>query len=591
MLTGETDAGRGRRATRSSAPRSTRPARSSCGPRRSGGTRCSPRSCAWSSEAQGSQGAHPAPRRSGDRLVRAARPRARGRDVRGLAAARARARAHARAQRRHRVLIIACPCAMGLATPTAVMVGTGRAQSSASSSAAARRWSGPARHTRRVRQDRHAHGGPARGRPTSSPPPGWDDADPAPRRGRGERAPSIRSAAIVAERRTAWARPSRPRRRFEAVPGRGVRASTAASVRRASAADATHGIDGDPAEAATRGRRRRAGDTRVVARRRRARRPSSPSTTPSSRRRRGRRAAARPGHRGVAAERRHAGAARAVGAPGRHRRRPRRRAAGRQGGPRWRAPGRGRRRGHGRRRHQRRAGLARRTSASPSAPAPTWPSKPPTSRSSAATRASWPRPSGSRAARSGHPPEPRLGLRLQRRAHPGRHGRALPVLRPPPRPGARGRGHGLQLRERRAQLASPAGRRGRPDAAHRLAVRGPLGRLRDAWFLWSRRAGVDRGRGRRLRDRPQDRRRCLPRRGRGQGRGVRPVRPSRRLGRAGRPVVRQRGPDLPRLGGCGRRQRRRRCASRARPSGSGSPSTSRARTPSSAPSRATPRPA
>ena len=73
-------------------------------------------------------------------------------------------------------------------------------------------------------------------------------------------------------------------------------------------------------------------------------------------------------------------------------------------------------------------------SASPSAPAPTSPSRPPTSPWSGGD----PRLVGSairivprHAAR--HPPEPGLGLRLQRRAHPRGHGRALPVLRAAPR--------------------------------------------------------------------------------------------------------------------------------------------------------------
>ena len=71
----------------------------------------------------------------------------------------------------------------------------------------------------------------------------------------------------------------------------------------------------------------------------------------------------------------------------------------------------------------------RRTSASRSAPAPTSPSRHPTSRWSAATRA-WSRAALDLARRRcGHPPEPVLGVRLQRGAHPGRDGRALPVHR------------------------------------------------------------------------------------------------------------------------------------------------------------------
>ena len=48
------------------------------------------------------------------------------------------------------------------------------------------------------------------------------------------------------------------------------------------------------------------------------------------------------------------------------------------------------------------------------------------------------------------PPEPRLGLRLQRPAHPGRGRPALPAGRPPADPGPGGRRDGALERQRRA---------------------------------------------------------------------------------------------------------------------------------------------
>ena len=75
----------------------------------------------------------------------------------------------------------------------------------------------------------------------------------------------------------------------------------------------------------------------------------------------------------------------------------------------------------------------------------------------------------------GHPPEPVLGVRLQRAAHPGRDGRALPGVRDHAQPGARRRRDGAVIGQRRDQLAAAA-RRGRP-AGHviRELRRGPLG--------------------------------------------------------------------------------------------------------------------
>ena len=62
----------------------------------------------------------------------------------------------------------------------------------------------------------------------------------------------------------------------------------------------------------------------------------------------------------------------------------------------------------------------------------------------------------SRATMRGHPPEPVLGVRLQRRAHPGRDGRALPDVRDHPEPGARRRGDGAVVRVGRGELSAPA---------------------------------------------------------------------------------------------------------------------------------------
>ncbi len=59
------------------------------------------------------------------------------------------------------------------------------------------------------------------------------------------------------------------------------------------------------------------------------------------------------------------------------------------------------------------------------------------------------------------PPEPVLGVRLQRAADPGGDGRPVPGLRHHPQPGLCGRRDGAVLGERRGELAAPA-RRGRP---------------------------------------------------------------------------------------------------------------------------------
>ena len=95
------------------------------------------------------------------------------------------------------------------------------------------------------------------------------------------------------------------------------------------------------------------------------------------------------------------GAARAVAGRGRHRRGGRRGAARRQGRRHPPPPGRGPGRGHGRRRRERRRRpRPGRPRVWPWAPAPTWPSRPATSRSCAATSAPRSTPSACPAARS-----------------------------------------------------------------------------------------------------------------------------------------------------------------------------------------------
>ena len=57
---------------------------------------------------------------------------------------------------------------------------------------------------------------------------------------------------------------------------------------------------------------------------------------------------------------------------------------------------------------------------------------------------------------AGHPPEPVLGVRLQRRAHPGRDGRPVPGVRDRPVAGAGRRRHGALVGVGRGQLAAVA---------------------------------------------------------------------------------------------------------------------------------------
>ena len=81
----------------------------------------------------------------------------------------------------------------------------------------------------------------------------------------------------------------------------------------------------------------------------------------------------------------------------------------------------------------------------------------------------------------GHPPEPVLGVRLQRAADPGRDGRAVPRLRHHAQPGAGRRRDGALVRERGDELAAPA-QGGRPARARRRSS----GAGRWAWCATAR---------------------------------------------------------------------------------------------------------
>ena len=285
------------------------------------------------------------------------------------------------------VLIIACPCALGLATPTAIMVGTGRG-ARAGRPHQGRRGAGATRRVDTVVFDktgtltRGADGADRRGRR----PTGVDrasllrlagaveaDSEHPIGAGHRRRRPPAGGALPAAERVPGHGRPRRPcdvavdghgrsgsGRAAQAAGRTPACSSPGAGGRRRAAGRG--GQDRGPRRLGRRGPRR-AGRGRHPQGRRRAswsvgctawawRSRCSPATT-----------AHRAGDRGR----------------GRDRPSPGRGAPGRQG-RRGRAPaGRGPGGGHGRRRRQRRRRLwSRPTSASPSGPAPTWPSRPAT---------------------------------------------------------------------------------------------------------------------------------------------------------------------------------------------------------------------
>ena len=459
MLTGESvpvEVGPGRRGGRRDA--STRAAGWSCAPPASAPTPSSPRWRRLVERGADRQGAGAAARRPGLGGVRAGRDRAGRGDARLLAAAPAPASAAAFTAA-VAVLIIACPCALGLATPTALLVGTGRgAQLGILIKGPEVLESTRARRHRRARQDRHGDHRRDGARRRSSRPPASDVDEvlrlagaleaasehpiaraiaAAPPRRRGRCPPSTDFANARRARRAGHRR--RPRRaRRPAAAARRARASRCppTSPRRWRDAEAARpdrgGRSAWDGAAARRARRRR---HRQADQRRGGRRAARARAAPGAAHRRQRRAPPAPSPREVGIDE--------VDRRGAARRQGRRRhaaAGARAGSSRWSAtasttPPRS----------------PRPTSASRWAPAPTWRSRPPTSRSSAATCAPPSTRSGSSRAHAAHDQgQPVLGVRLQRRG-------AAAGGRRPAQPDDRRRGDGAPRRLRRHATACGCG--------------------------------------------------------------------------------------------------------------------------------------
>ena len=502
MLTGEPmPVDEGARATRSSARRSTRPARSSLRATRVGRDTALARIVELVQRAQGSK----APiQRLADRISEVFVPVvlvvAVGDVRRSGCSFGPEPRLTLALTAFIGVVVIACPCAMGLATPTAIMVGTGRGAEAGildPRRRGARDGRTASTRSSSTRPARSRSAGPRSRRSPSAA--GSDEPRRArPRRRRSSAAASIRSgAAIVA---AANARRARVRRRstdFEAdrrARRRGAtrRRPAAVVVGSRPAARRERGIDLGRARGARPTRRGRRADARLVAIDGAAAGLVAIADPVKAESRGGGRASCAPpgidvwlvtgDARATARRRRRA----QVGIPRRPRRAPRscpadkardRRAApgGAAASWRWSATG-----------STTRRRSPRPTSASRSAPAPTSRSRRRTSRSSAATRVAWPRPSACRAPRWRiDPPEPVLGVRLQRPADPGRHGR-----RSYPSSGSRCTRRSPPARWRCRRSRSSRTRSGcaafdaRPEARHRVgAAAAARGRLREAWFL------------------------------------------------------------------------------------------------------------
>jgi len=359
------------------------------------------------------------------------------------------------------VVVISCPCAMGLATPTAIIVGTG----AGAESGILIRGGGALELTARVdavifdKTGTLTRGRPSLGAVVVAPGAGLatgDVLDLAASVERGSEHPLAVAILAAADEQLADGRGRRPVEGFAAVPGRGVRGSvegrdvlvgTASFLRERGVADAELATLSDAGVADASAVTYVAVDGHAVG--------LLPTIDEIK-------AEAAPA---VASLRRQGievwlGASGRGGGRDRPRARPRGSAAGGQGRRGRGAPGPRQASRDGRRRDQRRAGAG------------------PRGRRHrdrhrrrrcgrgfgrhAGRRRPAQRRSRDRAVEAndvGHPPESLLGVRLQRRSHPDRDGRALSDLGRDPEPGARGRGDGLVVGHGRHQLAPAPWRR------------------------------------------------------------------------------------------------------------------------------------